>query len=143
MELLIQFNEKKCWALLSCLSRYIPVENSVFAGSQDLNANEVDGVSINDCFRQFNRPEKLTTANAWYCNRCVEHKQAVKKIQVYNVPPVLIINLKRFRGSYAKQNTFVNFPQTGLEMSEFVVSVDDKCKPTYDLFAVCNHFGTL
>ena len=28
-------------------------------------------------------------------------------------------------------------------MSEFVVSWDSNHKPTYDLFAVCNHFGQL
>ena len=73
-------------------------------GKAETNQGEKlsEGVSIYDCFRQFNRLEKLSHANAWYCNRCFEHKQAVKKIQVYNVPPVLIINLKRFRGNYAK-----------------------------------------
>jgi ubiquitin C-terminal hydrolase len=66
----------------------------------------------------------LSQANAWYCNKCVSHKQAVKKIQVYKVPPVLIINLKRFRGHSNKQDTFVHFPISGLDMSEFVVSPD-------------------
>ena len=75
----------------------------------------------------------------------MSHKQAVKKIQVYNVPPVLIINLKRFRGNSTKQDTLVNFPINGLDMSEFVVSHDSgpSSKPIFDLFAVSNHFGTL
>ena len=74
----------------------------------------------------------------------MDHKQAVKKIQVYNVPPVLIINLKRFRGSNAKQNTLVNFPLKGLDMSEFVVSRErPPSRPLYDLFAVSNHQGQL
>ena len=29
-ELLIQFNHKKCWALYSCLNRFIAYENSEF-----------------------------------------------------------------------------------------------------------------
>lgn len=62
---------------------------------------------------------------------------------MYNVPPVLIINLKRFRGHSNKQDTFVNFPINGLDMSEFVVSQDSGQKPEYDLFAVSNHYGTL
>lgn len=64
----------------------------------------------------------------------------MKKIQVYNVPPILLINLKRFRGNNAKQNTHVDFPTSGLDMSDFVVSSDTQ-KPIYDLFAVSNHFG--
>lgn len=56
------------------------------------------------------------------------------------MPPVLIINLKRFRGSYAKQNTLVDFPKRGLDMSEFVVSKErPPNRPIYDLFAVSNH----
>ena len=64
----------------------------------------------------------------------------MKKIQVYNVPPYLLINLKRFRGNNAKQNTHVDFPVSEFDMSEFVVSQDSQ-RPVYDLFAVSNHFG--
>ena len=88
-ELLIQFNHKKCWALYSCLNRFVRYENSEYAmisrGDHLSSASQQgeklsEGVSIYDCFRQFNRPEKLSQANAWYCNRCFDHKQAVKKI---------------------------------------------------------------
>ena len=68
------------------------------------------------------RPEKLSSQNAWFCNRCKAHKQAVKKIQIFKTPPVLIINLKRFKGTSSKQNTHVNFPIRGLELKEFVIS---------------------
>ena len=57
---------------------------------------------------------------------------------------MLIINLKRFRGTQSKQNTLVNFPKDGLDMSEFVVSRDNPPhRPVYDLFAVSNHIGQL
>ena len=32
-ELLIQFNHKKCWALYSCLNRFIYYDNSEYKGS--------------------------------------------------------------------------------------------------------------
>ena len=57
-----------------------------------------DKITINDCFRQFNRPEKLSWENEWYCSKCKAHKQAVKKIEVFRTPPILIITLKRFKG---------------------------------------------
>jgi ubiquitin carboxyl-terminal hydrolase 4/11 len=129
--------------MYSYLSRYTPFAETTYRVNEPTSSDKlVEGVSIYDCFRQFNRPEKLSQANAWYCNRCVGHKQAVKKIQIFNTPPVLIINLKRFRGSYAKQNTLVDFPIEGLDMSEFVVSKDKPPhRPIYDLFAVSNHYG--
>ena len=108
-EVTIQFNSKRCWALYSRLNRAIKYEKSSFVGTSDID-EPTEYVTIQDCVRQFNKPENLSLANAWYCNKCVSHKQAMKKIQVYNVPPILLINLKRFRGNNAKQNTFVDFP---------------------------------
>ena len=29
-----------------------------------------DKITIDDCFRLFNRPEKLSWQNEWYCNKC-------------------------------------------------------------------------
>ena len=58
-----------------------------------------DKITIADCFRQFNRPEKLTFENEWFCDKCKQHKQAVKKIEVYKIPPILIITLKRFKSN--------------------------------------------
>jgi hypothetical protein len=90
-EVTIQFNSKRCWALYSRLNRAIKYEKSSFAGTSDID-EPTENVTIQDCFRQFNKPENLSLANAWY------------------VPPILLINLKRFRGNNAKQNTFVDFP---------------------------------
>ena len=102
-------------------------------------------MTIDDCFRQFSTPEKLSHQDTWFCNRCKKHKQAVKKIQIFKVPPVLIINLKRFKGLQTKQNTLVHFPVKGLDMSEYVISQRQKQDEPliYDLIGVSNHYGQL
>jgi ubiquitin C-terminal hydrolase len=84
--------------------------------------SSTDRVTIDDCFKQFMTPEKLSHQNTWFCNKCKHHKQAVKKIQVFKTPPILIINLKRFKGNTTKQNQLVNFPIKGLDMSKYVIS---------------------
>lgn len=83
-----------------------------------------DKITINDCFRLFNRPEKLSWQNEWYCSKCKAHKQAVKKIQVFKTPPILIITLKRFKGHHSnqKQNTPVHYPIEGLNMRDFMIN---------------------
>lgn len=52
-ELLVQFNEKKCWGLISSLNRFDFFENSNFKNNTDPeeNISAADGVSIHDCIR--------------------------------------------------------------------------------------------
>ena len=51
---------------------------------------------------QFQLTEQLDKQNLWYCPSCKEHRQAWKTLEVYSLPPVLVLHLKRFRttGAY-------------------------------------------
>ncbi|GLE08596.1 hypothetical protein PINS_up019881 [Pythium insidiosum] len=44
----------------------------------------------------FTKPETLDQANLWYCSRCKEHRQARKTMEIWKLPDVLIVSLKRF-----------------------------------------------
>ena len=44
----------------------------------------------------FAETERLKAEESWYCNRCKEHVEATKKLELYRLPPVLIVQLKRF-----------------------------------------------
>jgi ubiquitin C-terminal hydrolase len=101
-----------------------------------------DGVDIFDCVELFCERETLTPNEAWYCNRCKKHQEADKKFDLWGMPDILVIQLKRFthtRMMRKKIETFVDFPIEGLDLSEYVVNPD--ADPVYDLFAVSNHFG--
>lgn len=70
---------------------------------------------------------------------------SVQKFDLWRLPDILIIHLKRFnysRWSRDKINTLVDFPLTGLDLSEFVANPAHK-SDIYDLFAVSNHMGGL
>uniref|UniRef100_A0A4W5KG35 Ubiquitin carboxyl-terminal hydrolase n=1 Tax=Hucho hucho TaxID=62062 RepID=A0A4W5KG35_9TELE len=79
----------------------------------------------------------------WYCPNCKEHQQATKKLDLWSLPPVLVVHLKRF--SYSrymrdKLDSLVDFPLSDMEMSEFLI--DPNAGPCrYDLIAVSNHYG--
>lgn len=144
LEFTVQFNRNNCWGLHELLIRGQNQKSTFINSIQKLKqakcenaqkgkANEqkkddtvlfIDKVTIADCFRQFDTPEKLSWQNEWYCDQCKQHKQAVKKIQVYKTPPILIITLKRFKGSMAnqKQNTPVYYPIDGLNMKDFMIT---------------------
>lgn len=59
--------------------------------------NDDSNVSLIDCLREFKKPELLDEDNKWYCNKCKDHVQATKTLEIYKVPPVMIVSLKRFR----------------------------------------------
>lgn len=90
----------------------------------------------------------------WYCSKCKEHVQATKTLEIFKVPRVLIISLKRFKtskskyggfGSGQKLDTHVDFPLEGLDLAPFVLSKNQKANGPliYDLFAVSNHYGSV
>ena len=54
-------------------------------------------VSLSQCFNQFTTEEILSEQDPWYCSSCQVHQQAHKKLELWSLPPVLIIHLKRFR----------------------------------------------
>ena len=88
-------------------------------------------------------PETLDKSNLWYCSTCKLHVQATKKLEIYQVPKILIIHLKRFKTTgffREKINIPVDFPAENLDISEFVI---EETHGLYDLYAVSNHFGTL
>lgn len=84
------------------------------------------GPNLYDCFEHFRQTEKLEKDNSWYCNRCKDHVEATKKIEVYRVPPVLILCLQRFKshGNYFKEKLEdnISFPLEGLDLSPHVIS---------------------
>ena len=80
-----------------------------------------------------------------------QHSRAFKKLDLWSVPDVLILHLKRFQ--YA-QNTYfvhrqklddlVSFPLRDLDLSSQVLGAkDDPRGCLYDLYAVSEHSGGL
>lgn len=82
-----------------------------------------------------------------YCPQCKEHRQASKKLDLWRLPDVLVIHLKRF--SYSrwlknKLDTFVDFPIHNLDVSKYVKTKDSsEGTYMYELYAISNHYGGL
>jgi hypothetical protein len=115
---------------------------------KDSQAARGDGISLYDCFRNFTKPETLDQANLWYCSKCKEHRQARKTMEIWKLPDVLIVSLKRFEYRNEvlrdKLDALVDFPLDGLDMAPFCLEpTSDAERLTYDLFAVSNHYGSM
>ncbi|KAK1161467.1 ubiquitin carboxyl-terminal hydrolase 4-like [Acipenser oxyrinchus oxyrinchus] len=100
-------------------------------------------VALRDCIELFTTMETLGEHDPWYCPTCKKHQQATKKFDLWSLPCILVVHLKRFSYNRCwrdKLDTVVDFPVRDLNMSEFVC--DPKAGPyIYDLIAVSNHYG--
>ena len=66
-----------------------------------------------ECLKLYTSQEKLGADDAWYCPNCQKHQQATKKFDLWSLPEVLIIHLKRFsynRYWRDKIDTVIDFP---------------------------------
>ena len=100
-------------------------------------------LTLEDILREFVSVELLE--DVWFCqqNNCTQGTQASKQLQLSTLPPILVIQLKRFShddGLRQKVDTLVEYPINGLDISHLLPSSE---KAIYDLIAVSNHVGSI
>lgn len=81
-----------------------------------------------------------------FCPQCNERRQASKKLDLWRLPEVLVIHLKRFsysRSMKHKLETFVNFPIHDLDLTKYVANKNLSQPQLYELYALTNHYGGL
>ncbi|KAK3549361.1 hypothetical protein QTP70_034603 [Hemibagrus guttatus] len=94
--------------------------------------------SLQECLKLFSKEEKLTDNNKVFCPHCKAQREFTKKLEVWKVPPILLIHLKRFwyEGRWKqKLQTSVDFPLENLDLSQYVIGSKTNLK-RYNLFAV-------
>ena len=112
---------------------------------KNIYENIFQKVSINRCFEEFSKEETFDKDNLWKCSKCHKNIAANNKIEIYQTPKILIIQLKRFENNQ-KIETFIDFPLKDLDISQFVSpysKINNVIPKKYDLFAVANHYGRL
>ncbi|XP_028104595.1 ubiquitin carboxyl-terminal hydrolase 8-like isoform X2 [Camellia sinensis] len=103
-----------------------------------------ESVSLYKCLEAFLKEEPLGPEDMWYCPNCKKHRQASKKLDLWRLPEILIIHLKRFsynRFFKNKLETFVDFPIDDFDLSTYIVHQSAQVSHRYVLYAVSNHYG--
>ncbi|TFK48403.1 hypothetical protein OE88DRAFT_1664178 [Heliocybe sulcata] len=125
-------------------------------------------ITLMQCLDAFVKEEVMENSEAWNCPKCKTLRRATKRLSLSRLPPVLIIQLKRFsfKGPFTdKIETLVDFPLKSLDLTNYLppplppgadksqlnggqqLSYDDprlQVPPyRYDLYGVTNHFGSL
>ena len=103
--------------------------------------------SIDDCMDLYLKEDVLKGADQYYCEKCKKHVDGTKKQDIWMLPPVLIVHLKRFKyNDYgkvgSKNDASIKYPVAEWDLKSRVKSARG-VYPKYDLYAVSNHMGGL
>ncbi len=98
--------------------------------------------SLYDCFDLYVRGELLDGDNQVLNETTGQKVDAIKNIMFWSLPTILVIDIKRFNSANRKNQILVDFPLNGLDLSKYVIGYD-KQSYIYDLYAVCNHSGSV
>uniref|UniRef100_A0A8B9M8Z1 ubiquitinyl hydrolase 1 n=1 Tax=Accipiter nisus TaxID=211598 RepID=A0A8B9M8Z1_9AVES len=157
--------ETKDYLFVNTEEEYIPDSESV-RQQRELH-HQPQTCTLSQCFQLYTKEEQLAPDDAWRCPHCKQLQQGSITLSLWTLPDVLIIHLKRFRQEgdrRMKLQNMVKFPLSGLDMTPHVVkrsqsswSLPSHWSPwrrpyglgrdpedyIYDLYAVCNHHGTM
>ena len=98
--------------------------------------------SLIDCFDKYIEGELLDGDNCVMDEKIGEKVPAKKKMLFWNFPQVLVLDIKRFNSANRKNQMLIDFPLENLNLSKYVVGYN-KNSYIYDLYAVCNHSGSV
>ncbi|XP_022251040.1 ubiquitin carboxyl-terminal hydrolase 32-like [Limulus polyphemus] len=93
---------------------------------QETRRGQTEPISLHDCLDAFTKEEHLGEEEKYYCSKCKQHQLASKKLQIWRLPPVLIIHLKRFQlmnGKWVKSHKIVRFPFFDFDATNYLSSV--------------------
>jgi len=113
---------------------------------KDLGGAGGDMITLNGCLQAFTKEEVLTHGNEYRCPTCKKMQRGKKKLDLWRLPNILIVQLKRFQYTRAwrdKIDTNVDYPLEGLDMAPWTKSKEFKRNAIYDLYAVSCHGGGL
>lgn len=120
---------------------------TTFDPMMDLSLNIKNKRTLSECLKSFHKGEQLTDFN-YNCHKCGSTHNPIKQLTIAKLPPVLVLQLKRFEhlmnGNSIKINDSVEFP-IYLNMSPFLHAVEETRVPdvVYELIAVISHEGSV
>uniref|UniRef100_A0AAQ4P084 Ubiquitin carboxyl-terminal hydrolase 32 n=1 Tax=Gasterosteus aculeatus aculeatus TaxID=481459 RepID=A0AAQ4P084_GASAC len=88
---------------------------------------QAEPISLDSCLKAFTSEEELGEDELYYCSKCKTHRLATKKLDLWRLPPMLIVHLKRFQfvnGRWIKSQKIVKFQRENFDPSAFLAPRD-------------------
>ncbi|GMF30121.1 unnamed protein product [Phytophthora lilii] len=111
------------WDIRTLKEEYDPIQASKMdfdASVQRHQRQDNQPLNLAHCMEMFTAKETIPEA---YCGHCKTLRPATKKMDLWRLPPLLVIHLKRFcftQVSRRKLHHLVDFPLKGLQFDDFV-----------------------
>ncbi|TYZ52637.1 hypothetical protein PybrP1_012489, partial [[Pythium] brassicae (nom. inval.)] len=129
-------------------------------------AGKAHAIPLERCMDAFLKSEEISLDDHWVCARCGVAREGRRKSDLWRLPDLVMIQLKRFQyfenQHRQKVRALVDFPLDGLDFSQWMGSPppqptgsSSSCSKgvagggggasenVYDLYAVANHIGNL
>lgn len=87
-----------------------------------MKKGQADAITLEDCLDAFAEEERIPEA---YCSKCKDFQVQTKRMSLWRLPPVVIIQFKRFQFTQhmrRKLRDFVQFPVEGLDLSRIMAT---------------------
>lgn len=115
------------WEPTALHLRYHASQEKVFVEHESLEVSrrlQNEPIGLDTCLNAFIREEELGEDELYYCSKCKTHRLAAKKLELWSLPPILIIHLKRFQfhnGRWVKSQKIVKFPFRDFDPTGYLV----------------------
>lgn len=96
--------------------------------------------TLKQCLLEYCKPEYMKGDNKWYNEKLGLYEEVIRQTMFWNLPPVIIIHLKRFNNFNQKFVHHIDIPVTDLDLSEFICGYK-RLSYVYNLHAVILHAG--
>ena len=90
---------------------------------------QTEPIDLDACLKSFTKEEELGEDELYYCSKCKKHRLAAKKLEIWKLPPILVIHLKRFQfhnGRWVKSQKIVKFPVENFDPANYLAPRDLK-----------------
>ncbi|XP_069785703.1 ubiquitin carboxyl-terminal hydrolase 43a isoform X2 [Narcine bancroftii] len=167
IKLVLEWDQRMKDSLFGSIQEEV-IQDAESVRMQQLGHQQAHSSTLAECFELYTKEEQLAPDDAWRCPHCKNLQQGMFKLNLWTLPDILIIHLKRFRQvgeRRTKLSTLVKFPLLGIDMAPHVVKRNQSTKSflshwspwrrprtpsgnkeenfVYDLYAVCNHHGSM
>jgi ubiquitin carboxyl-terminal hydrolase 36/42 len=118
-----------CGSVSRSAEDFLDLSLEIGADGADDGASSCD--SLHSALATFLGPEELGETDQYYCEKCAARVPATKQFRLAQLPPVLLLHLKRFRQQRwgrAKIGAHIPFPLV-LDVAEFVASAPEGDEP--------------